>query len=138
MTKTIHTVKTLITEDDFIKLKEVEPFASMRQDAKSCFPGDTKVIIEGVGEVELNRLVPEIDSGLAVPHLQNLRALTPTGFQPIEATVYGSTDYWIEIITETGDVVRMTPDHPCVVVRDGMKIVVQAEFVQDSDKLLSL
>ena len=35
MTKTIHTVKTLITEDDFIKLKEVEPFASMRQDSKA-------------------------------------------------------------------------------------------------------
>ena len=138
MTKTIHTVKTLITEDDFIKLKEVEPFASMRQDAKSCFPGNTKIIVEGRGEINLDTVVPSINPKLFSPQVNPLSILTPTGYVQVEATLYGETDTWIEIETESGDILRMTPNHLCPVVRDNRKQLIRADQLLESDKFLQL
>ena len=106
-------VKRQITEEEFLLLKGIEPFATFRQDSKACFPGDTKINIEGRGWIELNKIIPEINRNQFIKNKDSsLKVLTPSGdYSPVLYTVYGETNEWIEFELDNGDCLKMTPNH---------------------------
>jgi len=131
-------VEREITEEEFLRLKKQEPFATFRQDAKACFPGSTQVYVKNIGWEELSKIVPEIEEGCHIPISDRIEILTPDGsYQKIDFTIYGKTQEWLEIELENGDVIKMTPNHSCIVVRNGRRIKIRADKVKKTDKFLS-
>jgi len=133
-------VNRTITESEFLSLKEdkTQPFATFRQDAKACFPGDTKVCVENEGWVELQKIIPAINLGLFTPEVRKeFKILTPKGtYESVLATFYGETLEWIEFDMDNGDMLRMTPNHICMVIRNGKKIKIRADEVLNTDKFI--
>jgi hypothetical protein len=132
-------VKRTLSEEEALRLKDFEPFSVYRQDSKACFPGDTQLCVKGRGWVNLSTIIPEVNSGKHTPCLTpDLEVLTPSGeYAPVEYTIFGETTDWIEFNLENGDTLRMTPDHICIIMREGLKIQVRADEVQGTDCFLS-
>lgn len=139
MTKTIRKVKTYITENDFLKLKKSEPFETYRQMAKNCLSGDCYIYTDKKGKVSIQDVVPKLNEGTKTILFPPLEVLTPDGYKKVQSTVYGKTSTWIEIELERGEVFKMTPDHICVVERNGFpfSLYIPAESLGDEDRFIT-
>ena len=128
-----------ITEEEFIKLKEMKPFSTLRQDAKSCFDGETMVCEKTLGWVRLDTLVPKINPGKHTLSNEKYEILIPDGsYSLMTHSIFGYSDKWLELELDNGDVIKMTPNHNCVVRRDGEDIECRADEILLTDKILQI
>lgn len=131
------TVKRVITEQEFKRLKKLEPWATYRQRAKSCFSKGTEILTT-VGYQRIEDFVPPINSGLVTPIPDgwfSFKAINPQGEEEtIQATYYGETTEWVEFTLQNGDILKVTPDHNMVIWRGGERMIVEARNVLGSDQ----
>ena len=140
MTITKRTINRKITEQEFIRLRkgDIEPFATYRQDAKACFSGDTEILMASGETKRLDSFVPPINKNYFTLNVDSaLKVLTPSGKEEqVLYTFYGETKEWIEIDLESGDTIKVTPNHDCMVVRDNKRIKIKAENIVETDKFV--
>ena len=125
-----------ITEEEFIKLKEMKPFSVLRQEAKSCFSGEVELYIKHLGWKRLEDIIPEINSGEFTPCSDKIEVLTPNGYKQIDDTIFGYTSDWITLKLENESEIRLTPNHNCIVLRNKEVCRIQAKDLILTDQLI--
>ena len=112
-----------------------------------CFDGDCLFerfrrdwdTVTCLGIHPIKNVVPQVNEGKHTTYdLQWLMIRTPEGVQEVVSTYYERSSERIEIELENGDKIKVTPDHWCVVIRDGNEIEIKAEEVLETDEFIMI
>jgi len=128
---TLEKAKEILSNQDDIRFKEVKDY---RFKAK-CFVKGTK-ILTNKGSLAVETFIPEVNKGEHTPYYGDIKIVTDKDYS-IESTFYDTTTDTIEFELDNGDILEVTPDHEMIVMREGQRTIVEAQYVLETDELIS-
>lgn len=124
-------LKRDVSLEEFIKRKKEHEFSEVRFRSK-CYTGDTR-LLTNKGEIKFIDFIPEINPGEFTDYNGNLLIIDENNIErQITHTYFDYSDTIYEFETEEG-ILKVTPYHKMIIIRNNKEIEIFAKDVLNSD-----